>query len=81
MTKEMFSKFYDLFTSLINQEVNGQYVMNASCHLVDYCGGFELVLNPSCLMWGSELALMSSLCDRLAISMEVSICNGQIRIY
>lgn len=81
MTKEMFSKFYDIFTSLIKQEVNDQYVMNASCRLVNYCGGYELELHPSCLMWGKELVLLSSLCDRFAISMEVMLCNGTISIY
>lgn len=81
MTKEKFSKVYDLFTSLIKQEVNDQYVMGASCRFVNYCGGYSLVLRPSCLLWGKELALLSSLCDNLAISMEVYFDEGRIIIY
>lgn len=80
MTKKEFSHFYYFFTSLIKQEVNDQYVMNASCHLVDYCGGYELELHPSCLMWGSELTLLSSLCDRFAVSLEVHLYDGKIII-
>ena len=80
MTKEEFSNFYNVFTSLIKQEVNGHYSMGASCRLIDFCGGCELELHPSCLMWGSELALLSSLCDRFAVSMEVTLYNGKIII-
>lgn len=81
MTKEKFSKVYDLFTTLVKQEVNEQYVMNASCRFIDYCGGYRLDIRPSCLMWGSELALLSALCDRLSISMEVYFDDGRISIY
>lgn len=81
MTKEKFSKFYDLFTTLNYQEVNEQYVMNASCCFVDYCGGYRLDLRPSCLMWGRELALLSSLCDRFTVSMAVCFYDGRISIY
>ena len=81
MTKVQFRKFYWLFTSLIKQEVNGHYVMNASCRLIDYCGGYQLELHPSCLMWGSEFVLLSSLCDKLALSMEVTLYDGKISIY
>lgn len=81
MTKEMFCKFYRLFTSLVKQEVNDEYVMNASAHLVDYCGGYVLELHPSCLMWGKEFVLLEALCDRFALSMEITLYNGKISIY
>ena len=80
MTKEMFSKFYSLFTSLIKQEVGGEYVMNASAHLIDYCGGYELEVHPACLMWGDEFVLLQALCTRFALACEVHFWSGSIII-
>ena len=81
MSKEMFVQYYDLFTSIIKQEVNDTYCMGASCGLIDYCGGYSLELRPDCLLWGSELAFMYSLAERLTLSMEVMLYDGLIRIY
>ena len=80
MTKQKFSKFYRLFTILVKQEVNNEYVMCASCHFIDHCGGYELQLRPECLMWGSEFALMQALCDRLSLSFEVHMSQGLLTI-
>ena len=80
MTKNEFQKFYLLFTKLVKQDVNGEYCMNASAHLVDYCGGYELELHPNCLMWGREFALIESLCNRFAISFEVRMSKGALII-
>lgn len=81
MTKELFSKIYDLFTSLIKQEVNGQYVMNASARLIDHCGGYVLELHPQCLLWGDELVLLVALCSRFAVNCEVRMYDGMILIW
>lgn len=78
MTKETFIQFYDVLTSLVKQEVNHEYCMNASCMMVDYCGGYCLVLRPSCLIWGGELAFMSALAERFCVSMRVVIYDGMI---
>lgn len=80
MTKEMFSKFYSLFTSLIKQEVCGEFVMNASAHLINHCGGYELELHPNCLMWGDEFVLLQGICTRLGLAFEVHIYNGSLII-
>ena len=80
MTKEMFSKFYSLFTSLVKQEVNGEYVMNASAHLIGHCGGYELELHPDCLLWGDEFVLLQGLCSRFGFAFEVYIYDGKIII-
>lgn len=81
MTKEMFVRYYDLFTSIIKQEVNETYCWNASCSFIAYCGGYSLELRPDCLLWGSELAFMQSLAERLCLSMEVALYDGLIKIY
>ena len=81
MTKEIFIQFYDLFATFIRQEVNGDYVMNASCLFVDYCGGYCLELHPDCLMWGSDLSFMHALAERFCLSMCVRFNDGVINIY
>lgn len=78
MTKDLFIQFYDLFTSLVKQEVNGEYCMNASCMMVDYCGGYCLEIRPNCLMWGSELSFMCALAERFCLSMRVRMYDGVI---
>ena len=80
MTKTEFQKFYHLFTVLVKQTVNEEYVMNASAHLIDYCGGYELELHPECLMWGDEMSLINSLCRRFALSFEIHLSEGALII-
>ena len=80
MTKEKFCEFYPLFQYCIKQIVNGVYVMNASAHLIDYCGGYELELHPECLMWSSEFVMIHALCDKYALSCEVRFYEGSIII-
>lgn len=81
MSKENFIQFYNVFTSLIKQEVSGDYCMNASCLMIDYCGGYCLVLRPNCLLWGSELVLMEALAHRFLVTMNVVIYDGVIEFY
>lgn len=81
MTKKEFIEFYDLFTKVVKQEVNGEYCLNASAGLVDYCGGYTLVLRPECILWGSELAMIQALCDRFAHSLEISMQRGSLTIW
>lgn len=78
MTKEVFQKFYNMFTKLVKQEVNNEYVMNASAHIIDYCGGYELVIRPDCLMWGDEFVMIQALCNRFALSFEIRIYCGEL---
>lgn len=81
MTKEVFCQIYDWFTSLIEQEVDGRYCWNASCALGDDCSGFELVLHPDCMIWGSEFSLLSALCERLLVSFAFFPWDNSIRIW
>lgn len=80
MTKKEFQKFYPLFTLLVKQYCNGEYVMNASAHLIDYCGGYELELHPDCLIWGDEMSLINSLCRKFAVSFEIRLYEGALII-
>lgn len=80
MTKEKFVEFYPIFTFCVKQIVNGEYIMNASAHLIDHCGGYELELHPECLMWSSEFVMIHALCDHHALSCEVYMRDGSIII-
>lgn len=80
MTKIDFLLFYDRFTEMIKQDVNGDYCMNASAHIIDHCGGYELELHPQCLMWGEEFAFITALADRLGLSFEIHFPEGRLII-
>ncbi len=81
MTKEAFIQFYDLFTQLVKQDLGGEYVMNASARLVNYCGGYTLELHPHCMMWGDEIVLIQSLCHRFNHNLEVHLQAGLLLIW
>lgn len=76
MTKNVFIQFYDVFTSLVKQNVLDRYVMNASAHLIEDCGGYELELHPDCLMFGDEIVLINSLCNRFLLTFEIYVYSG-----
>lgn len=80
MTKKEFSEFYAIFIKYVKQEVGGEYCMNASAHLIDHCGGYELELNPQCLMWGEEIAFITAIADRMALSFEIHFPEGRLTI-
>jgi len=80
MTKNVFIQFYDVFTSLVRQNVLDDYVWNASAHLIDHCGGYELELHPDCLMFGEEIVLINSLCNRFLLAFEIRFYNGVLII-
>lgn len=81
MTKNEFIEFYDVFTRLVKQEVNGQYCMNACADLVDYCGGYSLVLRPDMLLWGQEVSLINALCEKFCHTLEINMERGKLTIW
>ena len=80
MTKEVFIKFYDIFTQVVKQDVCGEYCMNASAGIIDRCGGYTLELRPHCLMWGSEISMIHSLCQYFCLSFEIHLHRGLLII-
>lgn len=80
MTKKEFQKFYLLFTKLVKQEVCDEYCMNASAHLVDHCGGYELELRPDRLMWGEELVLLQALANSYCHTFVCDFRKGLLTI-
>ena len=80
MTKEQFIKFYDIFTQVVKQEVNGSYCMNASAGFIDYSAGYTLELHPRCLMWGEEMAMIHSLSQYFCLTFEVYLHKGMLII-
>lgn len=80
MTKEVFIEFYPLFEYCVKQIVSGHYVMGASAHFIDHCGGYELELHPSCLLWSSEFVMIHALCEKYSLACEVYLHEGSIII-
>lgn len=68
MTKSDFIKYWDCFESMIKQTVNGELCWNAHCEIVQGNDSYELFLKPECLVWGSEVAFLNALADRLYVS-------------
>lgn len=51
-----------------------------SAHLIDHCGGYELELHPSTIMWENEMVCLCSMADRLCLAVECRFHEGLIII-
>lgn len=81
MTKNEFIEFYDIFVKVVKQEVSGQYCMNACAELVDFCGGYSLVLRPDMLLWGAEVSMIHALCEKFCHTFEIDMQRGALKIW
>lgn len=81
MTKADFIKYWDSFESLIKQTVNEDLCWNACCEIVEDGEDYELWLKPSCLVWGSEMALLNALADRLYVSFYFIPSSKSFRVF
>lgn len=80
MDKVVFQKVWNQAKPVVTKKVNGVWQMQASCELIDVCGGFQLVLKPDCLMWARELMFLSSVAMMFACSIEFRFYDGLIVI-
>ena len=81
MSKNEFVEFYEIFIKVVKQEVNGEYCMNASAGLVDYCGGCTLVLRPDMILWGAEVSMIHALCEKFCHTLEINMQQGSLTIW
>ena len=81
MTKSDFIKYWDSFESIIKQSVNDELCWNAHCEIVQGGDSYELYLKPECLVWGSEVAFLSALADRLYVSFVYIPWSNSFRIF
>lgn len=80
MTKQEFHKVFCYVRLLVVRDEDEFISMHPSAHLVDHCGGYELELHPSYLMWEREVALLAMIVERLSFSAEFLFHKGMIII-
>lgn len=73
-------KMFQLFKSVISDNSEDLLSYAPSAHLIDHCGGFELVLHPSRIMWDRDLSCLCSLAGKLCHSVECRFYDGSIII-
>ena len=80
MTREEFERMFSLFVDVIADDCDDVFRFTPSAHLINHCGGYELELHPSTIMWEGEMICLCSIADNLAMSVECRFYNGSIII-
>ena len=80
MTKAEFMKMFQLFKSVVPSDSEDLLSYAPSAHFIDNCGGYELELHPSRLMWDREIISLCSMAARLCHSVECRFYSGSIII-
>lgn len=80
MTKEDFEKMFRLFADVVVRDNDELFSYAPSAHLIDHCGGYELELHPSFIMWDNEITCLCSMAVRLCRSVECRFYNGSLII-
>lgn len=80
MTKAEFMKMFQLFKCVIPRDSDDLFSYAPSAHLIDYCGGYELELHPSRIMWDRDIACLSLMARMLCLSVECRFYDGSIII-
>lgn len=80
MTKNEFKKMFGLFAYVVARGHEDVLSYAPSAHLIDNCGGYELELHPSQLMWDREITCLCSMADMMTHSVECRFYDGTIII-
>lgn len=80
MTKDEFKTMFRLFADVITDDKDDLFSYAPSAHFIDNCGGYELELHPSKIMWDKEISCLSLMADNLCCSVECRFFNGSIII-
>lgn len=80
MTREDFERMFSLFVDVIAYDGDDVFSYAPSAHLIDHCGGYELEMHPSKIMWEGEMICLCSMADRLCFSVECRFRDGTIII-
>lgn len=78
MTKKEFQKVFALVKLLVCTDFKDATRWHPSAHLISHCGGYELWLSPTCLVWGQEIAMLSLLAERECLSIHCEFHEGLI---
>lgn len=80
MTKAKFMKMYILFSNVVSSDRDDLLSYAPSAHLIDHCGGYELELHPSRIIWDKDLVCLCGIADKLCLSVQCEFYNGSIII-
>ncbi len=80
MTKKEFCKMFHLFSGVVVRDKEDLFSYEPSAHLIENCGGYELVLHPSCILWDREIICLCSMADMMCRSVECRFWEGKIII-
>lgn len=80
MTKEKFMQMFGLFSYVVAGGHEDVLSFSPSAHFIDNCGGYELELHPSMLMWERDMICLCAMADKLCLSVECRFYNGSIII-
>lgn len=81
MTKKEFIKLWATISKVVTKKVCDQLAINSYCKFTKNCGGYKLVLEPKCLMWGNELTFLISAVQLVPASIAFDIDDGIIEIW
>ncbi|MBO5677574.1 MAG: hypothetical protein J6S02_05525 [Bacteroidaceae bacterium] len=80
MTKKEFEKMFRLFRDVVVSDEEDLLAYSPSAHFIENCGGYELELHPSRIMWEREIVCLCALADRMCCSVESRFWQGSIII-
>lgn len=80
MTKKEFEKMFRLVRDVVARDEEDLFDFVPSVHLIDHCGGYELELHPSFIMWERNMICLCAMADQLCFSVECRFWEGKIII-
>lgn len=80
MTKAEFMKMFRLFVDVVTDDRKDLFCYAPSAHFIEVCGGYELELHPSRIMWSDEISSLCIMAERLCCSVECRFFDGSIII-
>lgn len=80
MTKEKFMQMFGLFSYVVANGYDDVFRYSPSAHFIENCGGYELELHPSSIMWDGEIVCLCAMAERLCLSVECRFWKGSIII-
>lgn len=81
MDKKTFCKCWSSVKAVVSKKVCGEISVVSYCELTEHCGGYELILEPQCLLWANELTFLIGAIQLVPACVEFDIKNGRIRIW
>lgn len=80
MTKKELWKMFHLFAGVVVRDKDDLFSYAPSVHLIDHCGGYELELHPTFIMFERDIMSLCAMADKLCHTVECRFYDGSIII-